>query len=95
MFPTEAEFMAMGPEQLFLFLTGHMAHVLASGHGLRTVDAILSCFDEDARRELVLGVACARALGVDPGYRDALKHAMATVLYQTMKEKGGAQDAQG
>lgn len=95
MFPTEKDFMEMGPEQLFLFLTGYMARTLASGSSLRMIDAVLSCFDEDARRALCTGTACARALGVDPEYRTALMHSMATVLYQTMKEKGGAQNAQG
>lgn len=94
-FPTVEKFMGYNPEQMYYFLTGYMAKTIASGCSLHMVDAILSCFDEDARRELCLGIACARALGVDPAYRDALKHSMASVLYQHMKEKGGAQDAQG
>lgn len=85
MFPTETEFRAMDPGQMFIFLTSYMAQTLASGTSLSMVEKILSCFDPDARRALCVGTACARAMGVDPAYRDALKASMGTVLYAEMK----------
>ena len=91
MFPTYDEFMRKTPEEMFLFLTSYMAQTLASGHSLAMVEKILSCFEPEARQCLCVGTACVRALGVDPEYRDALKHAMSTVLYEHMK--GGKENA--
>ena len=85
MFPTETEFRAMDPGQMFLFLTSYMARTLASGKSLDMVDRILSCLDPDARHALCVGTACARTMGIDTAYRDALKASMGTVLYAEMK----------
>lgn len=85
MFPTVEKFMEYTPEQMYYFLTCHMARTLASGKSLDMVDRILSCLDPDARRALCVGTACARAMGIDPAYRDALKASMGTVLYAEMK----------
>lgn len=81
---TRDEFISMTPSDLYVNLTARLYDAIRSDN-YHVIDSIMSCFDEDARHELAIGTACLRAMG-DPDYRDALRHAMASTLYNEMKE---------
>ena len=84
MIVTYEEFMNMTPDALFTNLTGDVLYNAVQRNDTRTIDAVLSCFDADARRELCVGLACLRAMG-DTEYRSSLRSAMSSVLYKEMK----------
>lgn len=76
----------MTPSDLFVNLTAELYDAIRMEHRQK-IDAILSCFDADARRTLIIGTACLRAMkGGDAEYGNALRHAMATTLYKELKE---------
>ena len=77
---------SMTPSDLFINLTAELYDAIRMEHRQK-IDSILSCFDEDARRTLIVGTACLRAMkGGDAEYGDALRHALATTLYKELKE---------
>lgn len=75
-------------DDLFLTATTALYNARRSGNMLKA-DAILSLFDADARRAVIVGAAALMAMG-DGEYRDAMKAAIWPVLYAEMK--GGARN---
>ena len=80
--PTPAEFSAMDPAAVFVWLT-HEIYDARNRDDAERADAILSAFDPDARRCICIGAAAMRVMDgtADTEYRDTLRSAMATTLY--------------
>lgn len=79
------DFEALTPDKLFIFLTGSVLYEAVRLGNWQKIDAVLSCFDADARQCLCVGLASLRAMG-DKEYRSALCSAMAETLYKYYKE---------
>lgn len=83
---TMDEFKAMPPDSLFIYLTGNVLFEAVQLGNQQKIDAVLSCFDADARRCLCVGLSALRAIG-DTHYRTALMSAMAKTLYDYFNEE--------
>lgn len=78
------EFMQQSPEQMYILLTSAIYDARKRGAAAE-IDAILSVFDADARRALLVGASALLAMA--PGdYRDALKAATCETLYDLLRE---------
>lgn len=79
----------MDPRTLFINLTAAIYDARRRG-ALDDIDAILSVFEPEARRALLIGAATLRIMPgtYDTEYRDAIKNAMAEHLYQIFNGGG-------
>lgn len=75
------------PDRLFIELTNAIYQARTRGD-MDTISAILSVFEPDARRALLIGAAALRVMpgSADAEYRDAVKAALCETLYNMMKE---------
>ena len=89
--PTPEELQLMTPEKMFLWLTSELYTARLNSEP-ETINAILSVFDQDARRALCVGAAVLRVMigSSDTEYRSAIMHAMAETLYN--KFNGGMKE---
>lgn len=84
--PAPADLLSMDPEKLYITLTHAIYQATCAGRFQET-DAILSIFEPDARRALLIGAAVMRVMPgtMDTEYRAAVMHAMAETLYNIMR----------
>lgn len=77
---TEKEFLAMNPESLFLWATNYIYQARKDGR-IDDIGELLSVFDGEARRALLVGSSALLAMAPGP-YREALESSLAKSFYE-------------
>lgn len=83
---SRSEFMQQSPGELFLFVTNYLYEARKRGN-MRDVDDILSVFDADARRAVIIGSGALLCMDSKSDYSQAMRAAVSAVLYNEFRRK--------
>lgn len=83
---SRSEFMQQSPGELFLFVTSYLYEARKRGNA-RDVDAVLSVFDADARRAVIIGSGALLCMDKESDYSRAMRAAISAVLYNEFRRE--------